>query len=87
MGVYIFSQAVNEIEAVEEAEFVLSALQGAQLDLPIVFDPELIKKDTARTDHVSGEQFTRNTIAFCNRVKSAGYDAMVYLHAHLPDTR
>ena len=78
VGVYIFSQAVNEIEAVEEAEFVLSALQGAQLDLPIVFDPELIKKDTARTGHVSGEQFTRNTIAFCNRVKSAGYDAMVY---------
>lgn len=78
VGVYIFSQAVNEMEAVEEAEFVLSALQGAQLDLPIVFDPELIKKDTARTDHVTGEQFTRNTIAFCNRVKSAGYDAMVY---------
>lgn len=78
IGVYFFAQAVNEAEAVEEAEFVLSALQGIALDLPIVYDPELIKNKPARTNNVTGEQFTKNTIAFCNRVKAAGYEPMIY---------
>lgn len=78
VGVYFFSQAVNIEEAKEEADFVLDTLAGEKLDLPVVFDPELINDSEARTDNVSGSQFTQNTIAFCNEIKAAGYKTMVY---------
>lgn len=78
VGVYFFAQAINEEEAVQEAEFVLQYLEGYDLQLPVVYDPESILDDTARTDDVTGEQFTKNTLAFCERIEEAGYEAMVY---------
>ncbi len=78
VGVYFFSQAINEEEALEEAQYVLKVLDGRTLELPIVFDPELIRDDTARTDDVSGEQFTANTITFLEAIKKAGYETMFY---------
>lgn len=78
VGVYFFAQAINEQEALEEAQFVLDALEGYELQLPVVYDPELIRDATARTDHVSGEQFTKNTITFCNKIKEAGFQPMIY---------
>lgn len=77
-GVYVFSQAVNESEAMEEAEMVIEHLNGISLDLPVVYDPELIRDDEARTDDMTGEQFTKNTIAFCEKIKDAGYEPMIY---------
>ena len=78
MGVYFFSQAVNEKETLEEAAFVLKTLEGYELGLPVVFDPERIRDDEARTDEVSGEQFTKNTVLFCEKMKEAGYQPMIY---------
>lgn len=78
VGVYFFSQAINEEEALEEADFVLEQLDGIVLELPVVYDPETIRDDVARTDDVSGEQFTRNTIAFCEALKASGYTTMIY---------
>ena len=78
VGVYFFAQAINEEEALEEAEFVLDALEGYELQLPIVYDPELIRDQPARTNDVTGEQFTKNTIVFCDAVAAAGYEPMVY---------
>lgn len=78
VGVYLFSQAVNEQEALEEAQFVLKLLDGKELQLPVTYDPETIRDDVARTDGVSGEQFTRNAIRFCDEIKKAGYEPMIY---------
>lgn len=78
VGVYFFSQAINEEEAIEEADYVLGKLNGIELEMPIVFDPEHILHDEARTDDVTSEQFTKNCIAFCERVKEAGYKPMIY---------
>ena len=78
IGVYVFSQAVNEEEALEEAELVIRELEGYEISLPVVFDPESIPWEEARTDEISGEQFTKNTIVFCNRIKEAGYEPMIY---------
>lgn len=78
VGVYIFSQAINLEEAIEEADLVLTNLEGYELQLPVVFDPESILDVPARTDDVSGKQFTDNTIVFCEQVNSAGYTPMVY---------
>jgi GH25 family lysozyme M1 (1,4-beta-N-acetylmuramidase) len=78
VGVYFFAQAINEDEAREEADFVLQNLEGYELQLPVVYDPESILDADARTDEVSGEQFTKNTIAFCEKIKEAGYSPMIY---------
>lgn len=78
VGVYFFSQAISEEEAREEAEFVMDAVEGYDLQLPIVYDPESILNEEARTDDVSAEQFTKNTVAFCKAIEEGGYDAMVY---------
>ena len=78
VGIYFFSQAVNEEEAREEAEFVLQNLGGCELQLPVVYDPEHILDAAARTDDVTGEQFTENTILFCEMIRQAGYEPMIY---------
>lgn len=78
VGVYIFSQAINETEAQEEADLVLEKLKNYELQLPVVYDPETIRDDVARTDNVSGEQFTKNTLVFCDAVRKAGYQPMIY---------
>ena len=78
VGVYFFSQAISEEEALEEAKFVIDALDGYTLQLPVVYDPESILDDVARTDDVSGEQFTKNTIVFCDSIKENGYEPMIY---------
>ena len=78
VGVYFFAQAINEEEAKEEAEFVLEHIAGYELQLPVVYDPETILDDEARTDDVSGEQFTKNTEVFCSMIEEAGYQPMIY---------
>ncbi|MCR5698296.1 MAG: glycoside hydrolase family 25 protein [Treponemataceae bacterium] len=78
VGVYVFSQAINEQEALEEAELALEQIKGYEISLPIVFDPEHIYPDAARTDKVSGKQFTKNAITFCEAIKKAGFEPMIY---------
>lgn len=78
VGVYFFSQAVNEEEAMEEAQFVLDRIKDYKITCPVVFDTEEIKNDEARTDNLSKEQFTKNCITFCDKIKEAGYDTMIY---------
>lgn len=78
VGVYFFAQAINEEEAKEEAEFVIKHLEEYELELPVVYDPESILDAKARTDDVSGEQFTKNTQVFCSLVEAAGYEPTVY---------
>lgn len=78
VGVYFFSQAISQEEAVEEAQFVLDHLEGYELDLPIAFDTEEITEDVGRANLLTQEERTDVTIAFCERIKEAGYEPMVY---------
>ena len=78
IGAYVFSQAINANEAVEEAKYSIDLLNDIKLDLPLVFDPETIKNEVARTDDVKGEQFTKNAIAFCDYIKARGYKPAIY---------
>lgn len=78
VGVYFFSQALNEEEAREEARFVLERVKDYDLRYPIVFDTEEIKNAKARTDGLTGAQFTDNCIAFCEEIEAAGYPVMIY---------
>jgi GH25 family lysozyme M1 (1,4-beta-N-acetylmuramidase) len=78
VGVYFFSQAISDDEAREEAEFVLDAIGDYDIQLTVVYDPESILDAVARTDNVTGEQFTRNTEIFCEMIRQAGYRPMIY---------
>jgi len=81
VGAYFFSAAVNEEEAVEEADYVAQVLSGYQLELPVVFDTEPILYDDARTDGLTPRQLTKITRAFCDRIKALGYEPMIYANA------
>ncbi|MDD6098718.1 MAG: glycoside hydrolase family 25 protein [Oscillospiraceae bacterium] len=78
VGVYFFSQAVTVDEAVAEADAVLDAIAPYNITYPVVYDWELIYDDTARTDDIPVDVLTDSCIAFCERVKSAGYTPMIY---------
>ncbi|MCH5281218.1 MAG: hypothetical protein J1E61_07070 [Lachnospiraceae bacterium] len=78
VGVYFYSQAISEEEAIEEAEYVLTLLDGISLEYPVVYDAEYVIEDEARTDGMSAEQATKNTLAFCKRIEEAGYEAVIY---------
>lgn len=80
VGAYVFSQSLNETETLEEAEFAVKILNDNNiiLDLPLVYDPETIRTDIARTDYTTGETFTNNSIVFCEYVKSKGITPAIY---------
>ena len=40
VGVYFFTQAVNEVEAVEEASMVLSQIKNYKISYPVFIDVE-----------------------------------------------
>jgi len=78
VGVYFFSQAVNEAEAVEEAGFLVGLIKGYDVSYPVVFDWERQSAETSRTKDVDGETITRCAQAFCSAVEAAGYLPMIY---------
>lgn len=78
VGVYFFSQAVNEEEAIEEANYVLDAIEGYDVTYPVVIDIEEVTDPEARTADLTQEQWTKNCIAFCETIKAAGYTPMIY---------
>jgi len=77
VGIYFFTQAVTPEEAAEEAEYVLSLIEGYNISGPIVIDVEAVSAK-ARTDALTGEQITDNVVAFCERIKKAGRTPMIY---------
>ena len=83
VGVYFFSQAISVAEAEEEARFVLEKLDGQALDLPIVFDWEFAPAEDARTADVTPQMLNSCAMAFCEAVKAAGYQPMVYFNPDL----
>lgn len=77
VGVYFFTQAVNEVEAVEEASAVLQLVREYNLDYPIFIDTEGAGGN-GRADGLSVEDRTLVCEAFCRTIKNAGYSAGVY---------
>ena len=81
IGVYFYSQAINETEAAEEADYVLNLLNENNIspDYPIVFDWEFVlDEDPARTDLLDKEMINKCCITFCEKIKAAGYMPMYY---------
>ena len=81
VGVYFYSQATNEAEAVEEASMVLSLVSGYSLPLGVYYDTEKVAGDTGRADTISAAQRTACAVAFCETIRNSGYSAGVYSYA------
>lgn len=78
VGVYFFTQALNEAEAREEAEFVLEAIKPYNITYPVAIDVEDLNTEKARSYKQSKESRTNCAIAFMDRIKEAGYDTCIY---------
>ena len=76
-GVYFFAQAVTVEEAIEEADYVISLLDGLDINGPVAYDWEM-HDSTYRVYGTTPEMATACAVAFCERIEEAGYDAMVY---------
>ena len=75
VGAYFFSQAVNEVEAVEEASMALNLVSGYGLSYPIFMD---VEASGGRGDGISKETRTAVCRAFCATVQNSGYAAGIY---------
>ena len=79
VGVYFFSQALNDAEALEEAQFVIDAIKDYNITYPVVFDTEAISDSlNPRTKNITKERVTLNCKVFCDAIEKAGYDSMIY---------
>lgn len=78
-GVYFFSQATTEAEAVEEASMVLDLVSGYSLSLPIFLD---VETSGGRGDAVCVDTRTKCILAFCRTITNAGYSAGVYANTN-----
>ena len=75
VGVYFFTQAVDEREAVEEASMVLGLIKNYKISYPVFLD---VESSGGRADSISKEMRTAVCRAFCQTIQNAGYTAGVY---------
>ena len=78
LGVYFFSQAITEDEAVEEARYVVDMIKDYDIKYPVFFDTEDILDENERTQGLSADELTDIAVAFCETVKKAGYTPGIY---------
>ena len=75
VGIYFFTQAVNEVEAVEEASMVASLISGYKISYPVFLD---VEASGGRADGISKETRTAVCQAFCQTMQNSGYTAGIY---------
>nr|MCR5279668.1 hypothetical protein [Lachnospiraceae bacterium] len=75
VGIYFFTQAVSEAEAIEEASMCLSLVEGYKLSYPIFID---VEGSGGRADSLDKASRTAIINAFCRTITNAGYKAGVY---------
>lgn len=89
LGVYFYSQAVNTEEAEEEAQYVLDVLSYYdKIEYPIVLDIEESVQPGRVTDaRLSRREYTDIALAFCLKIREAGYTPMVYSYQYILNER
>ena len=83
VGVYFFSQAINEEEVLEEAQFVLDKIAPYKVECPVVFDVEKVANSSARMNKLSTDERTYLTKLFCKTIEDAGYQSMIYCNLEM----
>ena len=78
VGVYFFSSAVNETEAIEEADWVADYISKYQITYPVAFDCEGFTDSASRQYGMSSEARTKVAEAFLQEIYNKGYTPMFY---------
>ena len=77
VGVYFFTQAINEVEAVEEASMVIRLIEDYDVDYPVFLDSESAG-GKGRADKLDAEERTKIHETFLETVSAAGYETGIY---------
>ena len=75
VGVYFFTQAVDEVEAVEEASYVLDKVKNYKISYPIYLD---VEASGGRGDKIDKTTRTAVCKAFCETIRRSGYTSGIY---------
>lgn len=79
LGAYFYSTATTPYEAVEEASVAVRTLDGIPLDLPLYIDMEFSGEyPKGRADRLTPSERAGIATAFCETVRSSGYQPGVY---------
>ena len=80
VGIYFYSLAVSQDEAVQEANFVVQNLEPyrAHVKYPVAFNMGFVSNDKSRIEGLSREDKTTVTISFLDAVRASGYVPMIY---------
>ena len=83
IGCYFYDQSISELEAIEQADWIINKIKPYNIILPIYIDSEYADSKThnGRADNISKEQRTKNIIAFCDRIKLLGHKGGVGVYA------
>lgn len=88
IGVYFFSTATSEEEAIEEALWTTNYIAKYSITYPVVYNCEGYTASDSRMHSLSNTQRTNNAVAFLDSVTGAGYDGMFYASkSELEDNR
>ncbi len=78
IGVYFFSTAISQEEALEEAQWVLDYIEGYPISYPVVYDCEGATDPESRVYSLTAEERTDNALAFLDKISEYGYETMHY---------
>ncbi len=78
VGVYFFSTAVSEEEAIEEARWVADFIDQYKITYPVAYNCEGFEKVTSRQYNLTKEERTNIAKAFLNKIYDEGYTPMFY---------
>lgn len=81
VGVYFYTQAINEAEAIEEANWVIDRIKGYGINYPVAVDFENSGAN-GRADNLDRNTRTKIAKAFCQTIQNAGYKPMVYTNVN-----
>ena len=78
IGVYFFSTAISEEEAVEEADWVADFISQYSITYPVAYNCEGFDKPENRQYSLSKSQRTDLALTFLKTIKKHGYEPMFY---------
>lgn len=76
VGIYYYSYAGNEKEAIEDAKWVIEQIKDYKIELPVVLDWE--EWSNFNRYHISFYELTNIAEAFLQEIEKAGYQGMLY---------
>lgn len=78
VGAYFFSSAVNESEAIEEADWVAEFIADYSITYPVAFDCEGFNTSESRQKSMTKAERTTVAKAFLQEIYNKGYTPMFY---------